>query len=114
MARDGGLFARADDAYWLDAGTPADFLQATRDLVGGVRGWPPCPGAVQVGTDLWTRGSPVVAGRALGPCFVDAGAVVADGAEIDHAVLGPGAVVESGARVTDSVLLDGARVASGA
>src|SRR5580698_7381353 len=28
MVRDGGLFARSDDSYWLDTGTPAAYLQA--------------------------------------------------------------------------------------
>ena len=38
MVRDGVLFARSDDGYWLDTGTPAAYLQAHHDLVSGRRG----------------------------------------------------------------------------
>lgn len=43
MVREGRLYARADDAYWLDTGTPAAYLQAHRDLVEGRRAGPRCP-----------------------------------------------------------------------
>ena len=33
MVRDGGLYARSDDAYWLDTGTPAAYLQAHFDFL---------------------------------------------------------------------------------
>jgi mannose-1-phosphate guanylyltransferase len=112
MVRDGRLFALADDAYWLDTGTPADYLQAHRDLVEGRRGEPPAPDARRMEGALWVTGSPTVAGKVAGACFVADGATVADGARVELSVLGPGCVVEDGATVTGSVLLAGARVAS--
>ncbi|MGH9090860.1 MAG: sugar phosphate nucleotidyltransferase [Acidimicrobiales bacterium] len=113
MVRDGGLYARADEAYWLDTGTPADYLQAHRDLVEGRRGTPPAPGARRE-DGLWTTGSPRVEGTVVGACFVADGAVVAEGARVEQSVLGPGSVVEAGATVSGSVLLADARVAAGA
>ena len=112
MVRDQTLFALADEAYWLDAGTAAAYLQANRDLIAGLRGRPPCPGAHLV-DELWVRGQPVLAGRLSGPCFVDDGVVVADGAVVERSVLEAGAVVETGAVVSESVLMAGARVAAG-
>jgi NDP-sugar pyrophosphorylase family protein len=112
MVRDGRLFALADDAYWLDTGTPADYLQAHRDLVEGRRGEPPAPGARRMEGALWVTGSPTVAGKVAGACFVADGATVAEGARVELSVLGQGCVVEDGATVTGSVLLAGARVAS--
>jgi len=112
MVRDQTLYALADEAYWLDAGTAAAYLQANRDLIAGLRGRPPCPGAEMV-DGLWVRGQPVLAGRLSGPCFVDDGVVVADGALVERSVLEAGAVVESGAVVSESVLMAGARVAAG-
>lgn len=113
MVRDGSLFARADDAYWLDTGTPADYLQAHRDLVEGRRGTPPSPGARRQQDGLWVSGSPKVEGAVVGACYVADGAVVAEGSRIETSVLGEGAVVEAGATVSASVLLAGARVAAG-
>ena len=38
MVRDRGLFARSDDRYWLDTGTPAAYLEANFDYLDGKRG----------------------------------------------------------------------------
>ena len=38
MVRDGGLFARSDDSYWLDTGTPAAYLEANFDYLNQKRG----------------------------------------------------------------------------
>jgi len=84
MVADGSLFALHSDAYWIDAGTPATYLQAQLDLVDGHRGVP-------------ERG-------------VADSAVVEPGATVEHAVVMAGAVVRAGATVRDAVLLPGARV----
>ncbi len=112
MVRAGRLYARADDAYWLDTGTPAAYLQAHRDLVEGRRGGPPVPGAHRAEGGWWTTGSPIVKGTVTGACFIGEGSEVAEGATVESSVLGTGCVVEAGARVSGSVLLDGARVAT--
>jgi NDP-sugar pyrophosphorylase family protein len=114
MVREHTLFALADEAYWLDTGTPADYLQAHFDLLEGKRGEPPTPGARRLTDDLWALGSPQVLGRTVGPCFMADGSVVAEGATVERSVLGPGATVERGATVKGSVLLAGSRVAADA
>lgn len=106
------LYALSDDAYWLDAGTPAAYLQANVDLLEGRRGAPPAPGARLAGPGLWVTGRPEVEGEVGEACFAADGARVAAGARIDRSVLGAGAVVEEGSTVTGSVLLPGARVAT--
>jgi mannose-1-phosphate guanylyltransferase len=113
MVRDGGLYARPDDAYWLDTGTPAAYLQAHRDLVEGRRPSAPAPGARRDGESLWIIGSPVIEGTVVGPSLLADGARVAEGARVERSVLGAGAVVEAGATVIDSILLPGARIAGG-
>ncbi|MGH9081912.1 MAG: sugar phosphate nucleotidyltransferase [Acidimicrobiales bacterium] len=114
MVADGRLFARQDDAYWLDTGTPAAYLQAHRDLLEGRRPGPPAPGARQVEEGYWVLGRPSVAGKVAGASLVADGASVATGAQVERSALGPGAVVEAGATVVESVLLAGARVGAGA
>jgi len=84
LARQARLFALASGGYWLDIGTPANYLQANIDRLAG--------------------------GESLCPPDV----TVAAGAVVESSVLGPGVVVGEGARVVRSVLLEGARVEAGA
>jgi mannose-1-phosphate guanylyltransferase len=105
MVADGTLFAKADPAYWLDTGTPADFLRAHADLLNGTRPGPPCPGAHLIAPGVWATGSPGLDGEAVAPCFVGAGARIAPGARVEGSVVGRGAVVDAGAVVVGSVLM---------
>ena len=38
MVADGSLYACADGCYWIDTGTPCEYIQAQLDLIDGVRG----------------------------------------------------------------------------
>lgn len=82
MVSDGTLFARADDAYWLDTGRPDQYLQANLDYLDGRRG--PAPSGIAAGA------------------FIDPDAT------ITRSVVGAGARIAAGAQVTDSVILPGA------
>jgi len=88
MVTSGTLYAMADDAYWIDAGTPALYIRAQLDLLDGLRGEP-------------------VDG-------VDPAAVIDPAAEVQRAVVGAGCTVAAGAVVRDSVLLPGSSVGEGA
>ncbi|MEJ5254310.1 MAG: NDP-sugar synthase [Acidimicrobiales bacterium] len=88
MVADRSLYALQSDAYWVDAGTPAAYLQAQLDLIDGVRGEP----------------EPALAGSAT----IDPGAIV------EHSVVMEGAQIAPRARVVDSVVLPGARIGEGA
>ena len=92
MVADGRLFARADDAPWLDVGTPERYLAASLALlpVTGRQG--------------------VVDGGVVAPALLEAGSTVKPGAVVHEAVLGEGVTVADGARVERSVVLAGARV----
>lgn len=112
MVRDGSLFAMADESYWLDTGTPADFLQANCDLVDGRRGTVPAPGARRFGAASWATGEPTVKGELVGDCFLADDVTVAEGAAVVRSVLGKGCVIDPGATVVESVLFGGSRVAA--
>ena len=86
MVADGSLYALDDACYWIDTGTPCEYIQAQLDLVDGVRGAP-------------------VAG-------VHPNAYVADNAAVKRSVVGAGAVVATGACVEDAVLLPRVQVCS--
>ena len=87
MVEDSSLFALQSDAYWVDAGTAATYLDVQLDLIDGARG------AAERG--------------------VARDATVGDRATIEHSVVMSGAVIENGALVRDSVLLPEARVCAG-
>lgn len=88
LVADRTLYALDDEAYWIDTGTPQEYIQAQLDLTEGLRGDP-------------------VAG-------VESTAVVDAGATVRRAVIGAGATIGPAARVEGAVLLAGARVGAGA
>ena len=114
MVRSGVLFARADDGYWLDTGTPAAYLQANRDLVSGLRKGPPAPGLIDQGDRVFLGGSSTIVGEVVGPSVIFGDCEIAEGARVVRSVLGAGSVIEAGATVVDSVLMEGSHVAANA
>jgi len=114
LAADGEVFAQASDAYWLDTGTPADYLRAHADLLDGTRAPPPAPGAAPVAEGVWAIDDPVIDGSVLPCSLVGAGAGVSAGAVVRGSVVGAGCRVGPGAEVAGSVLLPGSRVGAGA
>ncbi|MBN2624615.1 MAG: NDP-sugar synthase [Acidimicrobiales bacterium] len=88
MVADRRLYAVDGDTYWIDTGTPQEYIQAQLDLTEGLRGEP-------------------VDGVA------DDARIDAD-AQVRRSVVGPGAVVGAGARVEGAVLLSGADIGRGA
>jgi mannose-1-phosphate guanylyltransferase len=86
----------AENAYWLDVGTPEAFVQGSCDLV------------------LGTLPSTVLPGPA-GQSLVLGEARVASDARLSHGTtIGERAVVEAGAIVEGSVVFDGATIGAGA
>jgi mannose-1-phosphate guanylyltransferase len=103
----------ADCCYWLDVGTPAAFVQGSRDLVLGRLTSPALP--APAGESLALPGATVSAeAKVSGGTTVGARAVVEAGATVSGSVLGDDCLVASGATVVDSVVGAGARVEAGA
>jgi NDP-sugar pyrophosphorylase family protein len=93
--------------YWREAGNPAGYLAANRELVAGRAG----SLAVRAGS-----GAPSLAGAACRtPVLVARG--VSAGADVEigpETVVGPEARIGAGARIRRSVILEGAEVPAGA
>lgn len=87
LVADRSLFAVHSDAYWIDAGTPAAYLQAHLDLLDGVRG------EFEVA--------------------IDPSAHVDPDAKVSRSMVGAGAVIAAGTEIVDSVVMSGARIGSG-
>jgi mannose-1-phosphate guanylyltransferase len=116
-----------DDAYWLDLGTPWDFLQGSTDLVRGIAPWighQPrdfliLDGA-QVAGDAHLDGGSTIgpnvridAGARVSGSVVFADAVLEHQAQVIDSVIGAGVIIGAGARVCGAVLGDGVVVPPG-
>jgi mannose-1-phosphate guanylyltransferase len=95
MVGDRTLYAMADGAYWVDAGTPAQYLTVQLDMLDGARGG---------GADGVHRTARVAGDATVCRSVVGAGAVIGDRATVRDAVLLPGVVVEAEATVERAVL----------
>jgi len=117
------LLGYVDSAYWLDLGTPANFVQGCRDLVRGIAPSAAVPSApaealvlpgATVAEDAVVTGGTTVGARCSvgGGVRLD-GAVLFDGSRIaaeavvTNSVVGRDAVVGPGCVVEDAVLGDG-------
>lgn len=107
LVEQGSLYAVASDAYWIDTGTPATYVQANLDLVGPeglTEGATIEPGAV-VEHSVVGSGARVEAGAVVRDSVVLAGAVIGAGATVTHSVVGDQAVIGRGACLDDLTVL---------
>lgn len=108
------MYGFPSDAYWLDIGTPAKYLQAHRDILAGrpafdFPGEEVVPGVwVEEGTEVSPRASLAGPAAIAAGCRIDAGARVGAGC-----VLGPGCEIGEGACLEGAVLHAGCRVGAG-
>ena len=127
------LYAVQSDAYWIDIGTPEQYLRAHHDVLGGALGGTPFGAAREHAPGVWVEGeaeihpdasleAPVLigdgatveAGARLHASSIDAGARVGGDARVLRSVLHQGATVGRDAEVADSVIGAGASVGDAA
>lgn len=113
LVADGLYGYAAQDAYWMDIGTPDRYLQGTADILEG-----------RVDTAVAERldgarqvldGEVADGARVTGPVILESGSCVAAGATVTGpAVIGAGTQIAAGATVQRSVVLAGCRIGAGA
>ena len=100
MVADRSLYARADDAYWIDVGTPERYLQA--NLAAHDRSW--VAPTAKVAPNATVRESVVLDG-----------ATISDRAWVERSIVGRDATIGEGAAISDlTVIGDGVRIDGGA
>lgn len=126
IVEDGVLTALVSDTYWLDTGTPQQYLAANLDVLEGRRAGAKVEDgitAVLAGFDREAQIRTSVIGRGceIGPGAVVQRSVVGDGCRLDagavvvDSVLGPGVVIGAGATIREfSVIGTGEQIAPGA
>lgn len=95
IVADGGLYATHSPAYWIDAGTPATYLQANLDSLAS--------GSEPFGAGARIDGQ--VTNSVIG-----AGSIIEAGAIVECSVLLPGVRVSAGAVVRDSIVGENASI----
>ena len=127
IADDRLLYGYPSEAYWRDIGTPASYLDAHLDVLGGeVRTEAPGgpihlgpgasvdPGATLVGPVSLGADVRVESGARVARAVVGAGCRVGREASVEGSILGRDVVVEDDAHLSDLVVAgDGARVPAG-
>ena len=107
-----GLYAYPHEAYWLDIGTPARYLQATFDILEGL-----CKTQVRerLGDSYTAIGRDVSnGGRIVPPAVIGRGTRIGTGAHVGSlVVLGDGVSVGEGVTIERSVVMQGAEVGDG-
>ncbi|HSD77188.1 MAG TPA: NDP-sugar synthase [Solirubrobacteraceae bacterium] len=104
-----GLYGFPAEAYWLDIGTPARYLQGTFDILeGNVR----THVIERLGAGYLAVADGVQArGRVIPPAIVERGCAIGDGAHVGSlVVLGEGVRVGANTIIERSVVLQGAEV----
>jgi mannose-1-phosphate guanylyltransferase len=113
LISNGTLFALASDTYWLDTGTPAQYIKAQLDILAGLRTSASLPEAEEVAPGCYVAHGATVEGRLSGVAYVGQAAVVEAGASLADAVVCSGARLLPACRVERSVVLSGAVVGEG-
>ena len=98
IAADGMLAALVSDSYWLDTGTPQQYLTANLDILEGRRA------AVKVTNSDAESSAAVHRDARIRTSAIGSGCVIGPDAVVQRSVLGEGCRIEPGAVVCDSVL----------
>jgi mannose-1-phosphate guanylyltransferase len=112
LAAQGRLFALADDAYWLDTGTPQAYLQAHRDVLDGTRVLALTPAAT--GQNWIHDAATVHQSASLTFASIDRDVHVGDGVTLVNVVVMAGAVIGPRATLEDCIIGPGAAIGEGA
>jgi mannose-1-phosphate guanylyltransferase len=111
LAAAGTLFAMADDAYWLDTGTPRLYLQANVDVLKGRNSQHEFANIVD---GAWRAPTSTIDPSArISHAVIDTDCVVGADVVIEDSVLLPGAVVQNGCEIRSSIIGPKAVVGSG-
>lgn len=114
LVAEGALYAFSSDSYWLDTGTPAKYIQASLDILRGLRPPHVLPQVPQLRPGVFVHPAASVGGEVTAASYVGSGAEIAGGAEVTDSVISTGAGIAAGARVTGSMIMAGASIGEGA
>ena len=112
LAADKKVFGFVDSSYWLDIGTPAALIKASKDLITGKVFSPATPS--HDGDSIISKDAKV-AGRCTisDGSFIHPKVVVESECEISGSIIGEGAVIGAGCKVIDSFIAPNCKIPAG-
>lgn len=112
LAADKKVFGFVDSSYWLDIGTPAALIKASKDLITGKVFSPATP--AHDGDSIISADAVVADGCTISDgSFIHSKVVVESECEISGSIIGEGAVIGAGCKVIDSFIAPNCKVAAG-
>jgi mannose-1-phosphate guanylyltransferase len=112
LAADKKVFGFVDSSYWLDIGTPAALIKASKDLITGKILSPATPS--HSGDSIISADATVAAGCIISDgSFVHPKVVVESESEISGSIIGEGAVIGAGCKVIDSFIAPNFKIPAG-
>jgi mannose-1-phosphate guanylyltransferase len=112
LAADKKVFGFVDSSYWLDIGTPAALIKASKDLITGKILSPATPS--HSGDSIISADATVAAGCIISDgSFVHPKVVVESESEISGSIIGEGAVIGAGCKVIDSFIAPNFEIPAG-
>jgi mannose-1-phosphate guanylyltransferase len=112
LAADKKVFGFVDSSYWLDIGTPAALIKASKDLITGKILSPATPS--HSGDSIISADATVAAGCIISDgSFVHPKVVVESESEIVGSIIGDGAVIGAGSKVIDSFIAPNFKIPAG-
>jgi mannose-1-phosphate guanylyltransferase len=112
LAADKKVFGFVDSSYWLDIGTPAALIKASKDLITGNIFSPATPS--HAGDSIISADATVAAGCIISDgSFVHPKVVVESESEISGSIIGEGAVIGAGCKVIDSFIAPNFKIPAG-
>ncbi len=112
---DGGkMYAQESDAYWLDIGTPMQYLRAHTDYLDNPQRFGKYDELHEVVRNLFSDGEVTVGSNVtvVSPCIAGAGTTIGDNCVLSAATLGRRCVLSDSVSITHSVLMPGVHVDS--
>jgi len=112
LAADKKVFGFVDSSYWLDIGTPAALIKASKDLITGNVFSPATPS--HAGDSMISADATVADGCIISDgSFVHPKVVVESESEIVGSIIGEGAVIGAGCKVIDSFIAPDYKIPAG-
>lgn len=116
----GALYGYVDDSYWIDMGTPASYIKASKDLIlnpaispatrGVVDGVMIAKDAAVDATAIISDGSAIESGAVIGAncqikgSIISAGASIGDGSIIDNCYIAPNVSIASNEKIFEKII----------
>lgn len=108
----GAMYAMESEAYWLDIGTPSQYLRAHSDYLDNRERFGKEDNLREVSPNIFSDGD-VELGEgtiAISPCLIGSGSVVGRNCELGSATIGRRCIIEDSVKMTNSVVMSGTKI----